>query len=173
MRHPAQLHLSRLALLTVLVMMLTACGFQLRGSVELPAHLSPMQLDGLKPHEPLREELAGLLANGGVIMTDNDKKAASRLRILGHHNRRRVLSVDNRGRAAEYLLQEEIRFTLLDAAGKAIIPEQTLTVERSYVHSVNQVLGKQNEQAMLREEMRRDLAGRIITRLRALAISHP
>jgi LPS-assembly lipoprotein len=157
----------------LLAMLLSACGFQLRGSVELPTHLSPMLVDGPSQQDPLREELAGLLENGGLSLTDDARSAASRLRILGQESRRRVLSVDNRGKAAEYLLQQEVRFTLLDKGGEAVIPEQSLSVERSYVHSVDQVLGKQNEQAMLREEMRRDLAGRILTRLRALASRKP
>ena len=48
-----------------------------------------------------------------------------------------------------------------------LVNRQTVSLVRDYVFDTDQVIGKSREQNVLRKEMRRDAAQRILTRLSA------
>ena len=151
----------------LLTAVLSGCGFQLRSTVELPQQLSPIMIQGIAEQDDLKMELEKLLDAGSLHFVDKAEDAATLLKISDREKSRRVLSVDSRGRAAEYALRDSLSFSLTDAKGKLLAQQQSVTVLRSYTHSAEQVLGKQYEEAALREEMTRDLAAQILSRLKA------
>jgi len=153
--------------LLLLLTLLQGCGFQLRGAAKLPAEIGPVLIHGLPAQDTLYRELSQLLGEGAVGVTREQAQAGSLLRILKRNSHRRVLSVDSHGKVAEYELAESAEFDLVDAKRKGLVPPQTVLVVRSYTNTEQQVLGKEQEEAMIREEMRRDLAGQIIRRIEA------
>ncbi len=154
--------------LLLLLLLPSGCGFQLRGALTLPPELSPMQIQGLPAHDPLRPLLERLLQAAGVTLSDTPQSAQSTLRITARDRQRQVLSVDQRGRAAEYALFEGVRFTLQQRDGERWGNEQALVVERSLLNLQEQLLGTQDQEELLREEMRRDLVGRMVRTLATL-----
>lgn len=151
----------------LLILALSSCGFQLRKPLELPPQLSPILIQGIDQYDDLSVELKKLLSVGSQSFTDRPKQAASRLQISLRNKSRRIVSVDSRGKAAEYVLQESLEFSLIDGQGKILVQRQSINVQRSYIHSNEQLLGKQHEQSDLRAEMSRDLAHQILIRLKA------
>jgi len=84
--------------------LLGGCGFHLRGedSLKLPASLSPMRITGLSTSDPLYGALRGALAEAGVGTTDSDAAAQSFLVLSGREDRRRVLALNEAGKAIEF-----------------------------------------------------------------------
>ena len=155
----------------LLLLLLSGCGFQLRGTsattATLPADISPLQVQGLHGSDPTREELALLLRSGGVRMAAQGAAAAAVLRLSDRQSRRRVIAIDGNGKVLEYELFESLRFELLDGAGEQRIEAQRVDIARSHLNPEVEVLGKETEEQTLRREMRRELAGQIVNRLAA------
>ena len=155
-------------LLSLLVLLLTACGFQLRGSVTLPQVMQTTHVQGDR-FSLLVGELQTLLRNAGARLVEERGAATAVLRILEENSSERVLSVGATGRAVEYELFQRVDYQLEDASGELLVPRQSLSARRSYQFDENDVLGKANEEESLREEMQRDLALRIVQQLSILA----
>lgn len=157
----------QLALTLSAVLLLQACGFQLRGEAQLPSSISPVYIKGLGTYHELRIELAQLMDTDTVSVSDSPDEANAILRITKYEKNRRTLSVDSDGKVAEYELYEDATFTMTDNTGNELVSEQTVGVTRDYINTNTLVLGKQQEESTLRKEMRRDLAGRIVRRLQS------
>jgi len=156
----------------IVLVLLSACGFQLRGSVELPPVLSVTMLQSNDPWEGVAAALRIELESAGAEITTRADDATAVLKLTGERSQRRVLSVGSAGRASEYELFEEIRFSLQDSDGGVLLKKQTLNMTRDLVFDENQLLGKVSEAEVLREQMRRALARQIITRIRASLQTH-
>ena len=80
---------------------------------------------------------------------------------------RRLLSVNSRNRAVEYELIESATFGLRSKAGQQLVAPQRVTVLRIQYRPELAVLGSDREAVLLRQDMREELAGRMIQRLSA------
>ena len=81
---------------------------------------------------------------------------------------RRVLSVSSEGKVSEYELYQTLEFKVRDAAGRELLAPQYLELTRDYLFEKEDVLGKSNEEEILRRDMHRDLVRLIMLRLEAL-----
>ena len=152
-------------LLIFTLLLLSSCGFHLRGSVELPPALSEVAVkDGATDIAP---ELRHALGNAGVRVSDS---ATMVLTVRAEKYDKRVLSVDSIGRALEYGLSYTVRFSLKDKgegkSGAAWIPEEPVTQTRDLRFDATVVLGTAREEAQLKTEMRRDAVSQILRQLR-------
>jgi len=154
----------RLSLLLVLALLLTACGFHLRGAgIDLGRLPQPLQLVGVTPYPELERELRRQLREAGVRLEERADGAGSVLRIADARSERRLLSLDARNRAAEYELSEMLRYSL--RRGGQTTPQRTLRVTRILRQPGNELLARQREERRLREEMRRELVRQLIRQL--------
>lgn len=170
--HPILQPFQLLALLLALSLNLSGCGFQLRQPVELPAQDLPLWVSGLETDSELYQALRRQLGEALRPIEDQPggrtekPSGGSRLNFSVHQRNRRVVAVDQRGKAAEYELTESVRFQL-HPGGAEPEPGQQVSVSRSYRHNSAQVIGNQTEESELRAEMAQDLAVQILNRLRA------
>lgn len=154
--------LSRPATVIVLAVMLTACGFQLRGTYDLARGMSPMNIQSSE-FQLAQSLRAQLRANGIKVVADEDA-AISTLNIDRVSRSRRVVSVDAQGRAREYELLYRLTYKLdyVDADGARMI-EKSLELNRELLFDPETVLAINVEIETLYEEMQLD-ASRIILR---------
>ena len=75
--------------------------------------------------------------------------------------------MDGQGKVVEFELRYRLNFDVRDAAGAELVPRQRIEVVQSLVNPDIEVLGKLEEEALLREDMRRDMVGRMLQRMRA------
>lgn len=159
--------LNRIALPLLLTLALAACGFHLRGPVELPVQLKQTRITGVAEYDPLRLELKQVLINAGAqVLSPTDKTAAS-IEISNKNYSRRVLSVDALGRAAEYGLVLSFAFQVKTAEGKILIPLQSIQINRDFRFDPNAVLAKDSEEQQIRKEMVRRGVHQLIRRIDA------
>ena len=151
--------------LAAAIMLLPGCGFHLRG---------PQALDFATVHISVPEQsefgaqLRRLVATTGTTRVEEDAaKAEARLQILSNDRGREILSLTGAGKVREYQLVQSLRFQLLDRAGKALIPPTSLTARREYTFDDSQVLGKEQEEALLYRDMQNDLVQQLMRRLAA------
>lgn len=162
-RQTTGLFLGSLVLATVI---LQGCGFHLRGSVRVPPNLTPAYVEAAEGSE-LAEQLRHALRDAGVQLATAPSEAKARIRILGEKYNSRVLSVDGQGKVVEYELHYRLDFDVLNSAGTELVPRQKIDVVQSLVNPDIEVLGKLEEESLLREDMRQDMVGRMLERMRA------
>lgn len=157
-----------LALLLPAALLASGCGFHLRGPDGVPPAWQRLCLEaGGIPVQSLADIRQGLRERG-VTLLQPCPAGAVRLRLWQADSRRRVLSVDSRGRALEYGLIEGLRFELRRGR-QALVPEQRVEVRRAFLFDARQVLAKGNEETGLRRRMRGELVDVILRRLASQA----
>ena len=165
--HHRPIHLT--LLLTVILLLLQGCGFQLRGTgtdkASLPSIISPVYIQGPTSGDRLKAELETVLHNANAEATDDKTQAVTKLRISNRTSNRRVLSVDGNGKVLEFELNEGLSFDLVDTAGEELISRQRINVTQSYINAEVLVLGKQQEEQFLREGMWQRIADQMIRRM--------
>lgn len=158
--------LLRIFSLVIITCAITACGFHLRGTYNLPEHLSPLYLDKESMSLLLYKELRSTLRASGAELTDDAATAASVLEIFQEERTHDVISVDTLGRAREYRLIYRLSFTL-QASGEAVIDRSNIQLTRNLLFNPEAVLGVAEETENIYRNMIRDSTGQILLRLQA------
>ncbi|MGD8933445.1 MAG: LPS assembly lipoprotein LptE [Gammaproteobacteria bacterium] len=144
-----------------------ACGFHLRGSYNLPEHLSPLFIDKDSMSLELYRELRSALVASGVGLTDDAAAASSVLKVNKEQRSRDVISVDTLGRAREYRLIYRLVFSL-QASGEALIDKSNIQLTRNLLFDPETVLGVAQEREYVYADMIRDSAGQVLQKLQAI-----
>ncbi|VAW81325.1 LPS-assembly lipoprotein LptE [hydrothermal vent metagenome] len=155
------------------LLLLSACGFKLRGNVELPPILQDTYIESKNPFTGMARSLRSELKMAGANVLENKEAATAILVIHQESSENRVLSVGSTGKATEYALHDEINFSLQDAAGKTLLAPQTLRQARDLVFDQNQLLGKLSEAEGIHRQVRASLARQVIMRIAASVGKQP
>jgi LPS-assembly lipoprotein len=151
--------------IALLLTLLPACGFHLRGAVDLPPALQETYLESRNPYTGMARALrVELEAAGGRIM-ESREHAVAVLHIVRETSENRILSVGSTGKASEYEMFDEVVFSLSDAEGKVLIKPQALRMTRDLVFDETELLGKISEAEGIHRQMRRNMARQIIIRI--------
>src|SRR6185295_18446211 len=142
--------LSRRALIVPMLggMLLAACGFQLRGSTELPFQRIAMQ--GFAPRSPLAEELRKTLAQSAEVVA-----TPAQAQVVLH-----ALS-----EVRELQLRVRLEFKLTTPGGRELIPATELLLTRDMSYSETVALAKEYEEEQLLRAMQSDIIGQLMRRL--------
>lgn len=108
---------------------------------------------GVAEFAPLSLQLKKVLTSAGSTVLPATAKTSSTITISNELYTRRVLSVDAQGRVAEYELNYSFNFTVSDAAGASLVPNQKIELIRDYRFDPNNVLAKDAEEAQIRKDM--------------------
>ncbi len=161
--------LRRYITLALLVSLIQACGFQLRGALDLSQDISPIYLQQNNLFE-LGREIKALLNANKLQIAENEQQAKAQLALLSETRGRRVLSVDSNGRGREYLLTYTVNFSIKIKQTTGINQQgrqDTISVRRSLLYEPEAVLAVDNESEILYKDMQRDVARLILLKLQA------
>lgn len=147
--------------------MLGACGFQLRGSANLP--FSALHVVGAG-NTPLGQELRRTLRASNVRLEDTPAQAEATLQILSEIRDRLILSLGGQGRVREYTLRYRLAYQLTGKAG-VITPPTEILLKRDISFNDNEALAKESEEAMLYRDMQTDAVQQLIRRLQATKVA--
>ncbi|MDQ8036092.1 MAG: LPS assembly lipoprotein LptE [Pedobacter sp.] len=151
-------------LLTGLLMGLTACGFHLRGSYQVPDFLHEVTLRNSAADKDFEKEMrlalerSNILPEGGEVLLD----------ITRENITRQTSTVDSSAKAAEYTLVYTVEYRVGTVDGKVYGDRQNLILRRSYQYSTTNVVGKSTEEETLVRELRVDAAQQIVRQLTAM-----
>ena len=160
--------LSRRALIVPMLggMLLAACGFQLRGSTELPFQRIAMQ--GFAPRSPLAEELRKTLAQSAEVVA-TPAQAQVVLHALSDRRERGVVASTTAAQVRELQLRVRLEFKLTTPGGRELIPATELLLTRDMSYNERDALAKEEEEAFLYRAMQGDIVAQVLRRLAALA----
>ena len=147
--------------------LISGCGFHLRGQADLPPELARTHIVGVSPHSEFAANLRQQLRANGVKIVAAEQ-STSTLRITLNQSGKRVLSVDQNGKALEFELYSVVAFEVTGQDKKMLLKNQTISLSRAFLFDVNDVLGKAEEEALLREDLQADVVRLMIYRLQAI-----
>jgi len=151
-----------LLVLLLATLLLSACGFHLRGQVALP--FETLYLDAANPGTPFINDLRHNLEANRVKLVESADQAAVVLNIASEIPDKQVLSLGGDGRVNEFRLQYRVS---LRAYSKQYdwIPAEEIALRRDYSYDDTKVLAKEAEETLLFQSMRSDMVQQIMRRL--------
>lgn len=162
------MNILRITIISLLLVVLSGCGFHLRGNINLPENMQTLYIDGVAPYSAFAVELRRTLRANGINIVEDINSAQAVLRLSNVSFNRRVLTVSgNTGKVREYELHYGARVMVVARDGKVLLPAKQLRQLRDYIFDENNVLGKSSEETQLRKEMQTDLISQILRRLQA------
>ncbi|MDP1610284.1 MAG: LPS assembly lipoprotein LptE [Sulfuritalea sp.] len=181
---------AKLSVILLLIGLLAACGFKLRGSAALPGHRLPFATIAITL-DPTSEFHAQLKRNieassPGTRVVNDAGEAEAILAVLGDISQKDILSLSASGRAREFQLVRRFSFKVhanvaaaatsppvkyTDAPPTAgpteYIPVSTITLRREITFSDDLVLSKESEEQLLWRDIQNDLVQQLMRRLAA------
>jgi LPS-assembly lipoprotein len=154
----------------LLCVLLAACGFQLRGTADVPFQTIyfPSSTGGIGL-ELKRNMQAGTRAK----VVDSPKDAEAVLEFIQETREKEILSLTGTGRVREFQLRYRVGFRVHDGKGRDFVPVNTVTLVRDITFNDTDVLAKESEEALLYRDMQSDMVQQIMRRLSAASKPAP
>jgi LPS-assembly lipoprotein len=162
--------LSKKILIFSAALLLSACGYHLRGAVELPEGLKHVYLEGASM--PLREQFRKALRAASGELVDTPENASVTIRIVSENASQRALSLSARGRSNELELNYRLAYNLVKPDDTLLIEQQPVEVRREYFNNQQDIVAKDNEQQVIRNEMYQQAVRMIVDRTRIVLAAH-
>lgn len=165
--------LARIYLLFGATLLLSACGFHLRGTgdVSVSDQWRSMYLVSGNPNSEFSREVKTRFSANGVEWQEEKPEANFQLVLGPERFSQRNLSLNSEARAAEFELTMRSTFSVRDIAGKEIMSDTTGSVVKQMENDPRNVVGKAEEIRILKTEMRAELAQQILRRIAFFAAS--
>ncbi len=147
-----------------LTVLLSACGFQLRGTGTTELAITELDLSARDAYGDTVKLLRQTLENSGVKIYSG---APYKLVLAREQENQRSLSYSGAGRSAEYELTNVLSYEIRGQNNLLLLNDK-LQVQKVYLHDGNNITGSVQESSEVRDEMRRDLVQRMMLRLQQL-----
>jgi len=148
------------------LMVVSACGFHLRGASEFPFKTIYVQGSELTPFGAALRRNLKEQANAKLV--DNESDADVILQIMGERPEKVILSLTVQGLVREYTLNSYMTFQVRNSYGKVFLPPTTIVLHRVISYNENVILSKAAEETMLYKDMQGDMVQQVVRRLSVL-----
>lgn len=156
--------------LLVLSLALSACGFKLKQAHPLPF---TTLYTNISDNSAFGAQLRRVLSVNSPSLRFVSQPELAQVQLIQEQLQRSVreLSLDPSGQVENYELRLELVFSLIDAAGQALLPPTILSSTREIPNSPNNSEAKNQEMEALFQSMEMFLVDRVMRRLSASDIT--
>lgn len=147
-----------------LALVLSACGFQLRGTGSFDFAIQELRFSSADRLAPLAQELQARLQAHNVSLSNN---AEYTLYLGREEHSQRTVSFTAGTRSSERMLTSAVTYEIRSGNLPALLTGQ-VEVQRLLAFNQNHVSASAEEASLLRDEMRRELINQLFMRLQAL-----
>ncbi len=154
-------------LLLLVALMVSSCGFHLRGTQSMEASLSDIYIVSADRFGSFYQNLVRTFNQSDIAVTDSPAESEYQLTIGRERNTKRAIGTTKTISVAEYEIRVEVSIGLLSSSGEVVIPQTIVGTERTYRFDSVSLVGSNAEEALLLEEMKIDLVAQILRRVDA------
>lgn len=154
-------------LATCYSLLLTSCGWHLRGSIDFPPSMEKIYVEGTARYSELGSAIHNAFAGTNSTLVSSPSQAQAILRILSDKADKRILATDSSGRASEYEISYLLRFKLVDIKGLDLVREQQVKATREYRFDPDNVMSTGGEVERLQKDMIRISVQQMLRRINA------
>jgi LPS-assembly lipoprotein len=144
------------------VLMLSGCGYHLRGSIVLPESLKNVYVFGASSN--LQAEMVAMLKASKSTLAPSASDAGVVIKIIKEEMRNRVLSIGTTGKSTESEVDYYLRFQFFDKQDNPLMDEQTIEMAREFFNDQTAVLAKSNEEQLIKAEIYKQIARMLMAR---------
>ena len=155
--------ISRTLWISLLIIVLTGCGFHLRGALPTLAMDNPIYIAGVDKNSDLYRELVRQLRGAKSVITETRSLAKSVLTISNYRSRERQLTLNSSNQAVEYELEESFNFSV--QTSNTTVESRPLKVTRVLGRTESETLAREREEREMRVNMRHDLVNQLMYQL--------
>jgi LPS-assembly lipoprotein len=152
-----------LTVLLLLICIITACGFELRGSADLS--FKTIFIQGKKIS--ISKELQRSLNSNGVKVVEKVADAELVLELMSESYQKRILSLSGAGVVREFEITYLLDFRIRDSKNPLWGDVQSIRGRRDFSFSDSALLAKLEEEERLRQDMASDATRELLRRLTA------
>jgi LPS-assembly lipoprotein len=150
-------------LLLLTALLLSACGFHLRGHAGMP--FDTLYLDAANSSTPFITELRRNLEANKVKLVGSAEQADVVLNIVLEVPEKQILTLGGSGRVTEFQLRYRVSLRAYDLKGNDWVPAEEIILRRDFTYDDAKILAKESEEVMLYQSMRSDMVQQIVRRL--------
>lgn len=150
----------------MIALLLSACGYHLRGAFELPAGLKNIFLEG--GSAPLQAQFKKAMDLSSIPIAASAESAGIVIRIYDEKSERRVLSLAATGVANDFELDYRMEYEIVDAKDTLLMARQPLEIKREYYNDQLAVIAKESEETIIKNEMYLQAVRTIINRAKSV-----
>lgn len=154
-------------LVSLILIGVSACGFQPRNFNTLPKALHTLYIQSDDPYGSLTTTLRQTLRTSGINVVDSPSVAAVTLKLSRPVRTDNSATVGPTTSTRVFALTYSVTFTLTDSQGKNLLKPQTLTTSRTLTMAANQLLQSNNQLSTLTKEMEREIVNQLYNHLRS------
>ena len=151
-----------------LAVLLSACGFQLRGTGTTAMQLKELDVSARNLYGEVVTQLTQVLKNSGVHVYTG---APYKLILVREDETQRTASYAGSGRSAEYELTNVVKYEI-HGVKDVLLLDDSVQSQKTFVHDGNNLIGSDQEAEQIRKEMRSDIVQKLMARLQQLTPAH-
>lgn len=149
-----------------LALMLSGCGYHLRGMTELDPAYAKVYVQGMATNDPVYQQLQRMFLNTHSQLVDNPIGATATLAIDENRIEQRAAVVTPQATVQQYELYQRISYHLIYADGTRT-GEQHISQARNYNYDPTGVLASSSNDTQIRQELAQTLGRLLFYRLNA------
>ena len=138
-------------ILMMMALLLNACGYHLRGNLELPAGLKSVFLEGGSAQ--LQEQFKKAMDLSSVPVASSAETAGVIIKVFDESSQRRVLSLNSTGVANDFELDYRFDYEIVSAKDQVLMMRQPVEIKREYYNDQLAIIAKESEETVIRNEM--------------------
>lgn len=161
-------HLQLIITITALITsaaLLSACGFQLRGSANLP--YETLHVAAPTTSAVANEIRRAVSRSSNTRIIDAPKEAQATLHVLSESREKIILALSGGGRVREFQLRYRISYRLTDKDNKELRPTTQILLSRDLSYNDTDTLSKESEEVLLYRDMQTDAVSQLLRQLQA------
>ena len=149
------------------VLLLSACGFHLRQSAALPAPMQQRVYLNVTGGGELPRELGRALNARKIRVLDTSTPGVAELDVSAVF-RTDVLTSTGFARVGEYAVRYHADFSLKDADGNVVVPQQSIDMSHEFTFDPFQAIGTAAQTEVIQRDLVREMSDAIMRRLEAI-----
>jgi len=156
----------RIILLLTAALLLSACGFHMRGHNQNGSEYAFRSLYLKTATEtPFTTELRLNLELNKITLASSSAQSDLVLDIVSESTDKQIIALSGAGQVREFLLRYKVSVRAYDNRQNDWLNADEIVLQRSLTYDDSQILAKEQEEAMLMRDMRSDAAQQVMRRL--------
>lgn len=135
-----------------MLLMITSCGFHLRGMTEIS--FKTISLEGKELS--FTKNLKKTLASNKVAIILPTENPELRIELLSEESEKRILSLSGQGLVREFEIFYRVRYRIKTIDSETWSQENIIETRRDFTFSDSNLIGKEEEERQLNESMRNE-----------------
>lgn len=154
------------AALLALTLLLSACGFHLRGHGLKEANFAFHSIYLQVPAEtPFVSELRSVLKSYKLELAPSADKADLTFQVVSESRDKRILALGGGGQVNEYELYYRVSFRVYDNQQREWLPAGEIQLQRDFNYDNSQILAMAEEETQIYSDMYSDAVQQVVRRL--------